>query len=481
MIKIFFKKVKIPKIFIYNFGEKMKNLMCLLFLLLFCLSANLKANTPIIIPDFPQSGQENIAVNSKISFHTNYEIDTSSLIHLSPIQNFYVNDTVFVEKKYAQIMLIRKEYYQNVPDSLHYIYATEGSITTNADNITINFNIHSLLDYETEYTLVVKDLFVIKPDTTQPSGYDTLAIDTTIVDFFKTTEVPIQLVSTSIDDREYQVLAGENLELLFSKKFLSSDLTNHNIATLAKVIDTVYVDSVNYYYVLDTVSTQRTLALDSTKIILNPDSLLELGKSYILSVDLKNVYGEYQPFFKEFWVKNYAKITLITRASYYDPDTNVVTDLFGSVYYEPDFDNAPLRDTVDNSFMGIVESQDVIYYPGTEFLARVPVTTPNDFYFVGFECPEDSSLNANYEDNTISVALTNTNLMDRTIIAKYNLAEDLQIELPFNVNIRGYDNLVCTKDSTIVYSFKNLPYREVTIFPQFTSGVPFLEWTSNDP
>jgi len=455
--------------------------MCLLFLLLFCLTINLKANSPIIIPNFPQSGQENIAVNSKISFHTNYEIDTSSLIHLSPIQNFYINDTVFVEKKYAQIMLIRKEYYQNVPDSLHYIYATEGSITTNSDNITINFNIHSLLDYETEYTLVVKDLFVIKPDTTQPSGYDTLAIDTTIVDFFKTTEVPIQLVSTSIDDREYQVLAGENLELLFSKKFLSSDLTNHNIATLAKVIDTVYVDSVNYYYVLDTVSTQRTLALDSTKIILNPDSLLELGKSYILSVDLKNVYGEYQPFFKEFWVKNYAKITLITRASYYDPDTNVVTDLFGSVSYEPDFDNAPLRDTVDNSFMGIVESQDVIYYPGTEFLARVPVTTPNNFYFVGFECPEDTTLNANYEDNTISVALTNTNLMDRTIIAKYKLAEDLQIELPFNVMIYGNHNVVRTKDSTIVYSFKNLPNREVTILPQFTSGLPFLEWTSNDP
>lgn len=459
----------------------MKNLMCLLFLLLFCFSINLEANSPIIIPNFPQSGQENIAINSKISFHTNYEIDTSSLIHLSPIQNFYVNDTVFVEKKYAQIMLIRKEYYQNIPDSLHYIYATEGSITTNSDNITINFNIHSLLDYETEYTLVVKDLFVIKPDTTQPSGYDTLAIDTTIVDFFKTTEVPIQLVSTSIDDREYQVLAGENLELLFSKKFLSSDLTNHNIATLAKVIDTVYVDSVNYYYVLDTVSTQRTLALDSTKIILNPDSLLELGKSYILSVDLKNIYGEYQPFYKEFWVKNYAKITLVTRAYYYDPDTNVVTDLFGSVFFEPDFDNAPLRDTVDNSFMGIVESQDVIYYPGTEFLARVPVTTPNDFYFVGFECPEDSSLNANYEDNTISVALTDTNLMDRTIIAKYNLAEDLQIELPFNVNIRGYDNLVCTKDSTIVYSFKNMPNNEVTIYPQCTTGIPLLNWTSNDP
>ena len=438
--------------------KKMTYSLSIFILILFQI-LQLHAQSPIIETSFPSYNQKNISILSNIIIKTNFRVDTSQFISQTPF--YYTGDSSNFVKHIAQIILIKNDYLNSVPDSIQPYFGVSGDFIIN-NNDSIIFVLNSkYFEYETEYSLIIKNLKVLKPDTNQISGFDTLSIDTTLTHYFTTTEIPVYLESTSVDGRENSVLENESIILNFDKKIRPSDFT-HLITTFTKIIDTVYVDSVSYYFIYDTLDVSKVISNDSLSITLTPDDSMEIGKAYSIFVDFINIYGYEYTVSREFSIKYLSRFRVIPEFS------NVDSSNYGS-------------DTTLKEICYIdVGKEELIFYPGDSISVSVPYYV-DDYYFVGWKCEEDTTFFNSLDENNFTLYFNNNNLQDRQVFALYRVASIDTITIPESVT-NGTIHIAGYKDSLGggVYTYLAIPNILIEICVTPNVGYKFNYWESDE-
>ncbi len=240
----------------------------------------------LIHNEFPNNNQDDVSIQTFLRFSTDYKIDTSSFISISPL----VFPDTTSDTETPNLYLIETDFYDNLPDTLRQLVSHPCSATfTDTNKISIKVLLE--LEYDTDYTVIFNDnLKFLKPDSTLPSGYDTVSSPQTFYSLFKTIKAPYHVVNTSFDSTN-QIHCDDTIKVYFNRKLdFSLDIVD-NMFLLRKFGTEIAIDSLSHKYELDTLQTYISFGDDSTYVEIIPNQSLSEGSSYLLNVDMYSIHG----------------------------------------------------------------------------------------------------------------------------------------------------------------------------------------------
>lgn len=374
----------------------------LLFFLLFNLLnvSILWAQEVCITTIFPVPYQKGISTLPIIKLETNYPIDESTLVLFTPAEVDTVSNEVFE----SSIKILTKHHYENTESEYWNYFSTQGQIEK-VTNTSLEIQMFEFLDRSTDYTLIIEGLKVLVPDTLVPGNIDTVQIDTVIASYFTTNNGILSINSSTLDFRENEILSNESIEVVFNNKISSCNTNSGEILSIELITNENDSNGV-ISYELDSIISTIVLNDDSTGIIIDPDSLLIPGQSYLLTVNLDKINGDTFIFRKKFTVKD--KAAIVIQPTPYFPDETISPEI------RPNVGNGVLYlSQKDTTFIRVPE-----YY--------------EDYYFVSWTCEEDPLIENN-TSNTFTLIVNDSNLVDRNIYAQYAEIPIDTIAIPTNI------------------------------------------------
>ena len=419
----------------------------IMFLLLLSHSARAELDTATVIqPIFPEKPARNISIYpNEIILHTAYPIDTSSIIKYSPIQYDSVQGKLF-----SQFQIIRKDIVEELPDSLWYRFAIDANISfISDDSIIIRLDSTTFLEYSTNYVLAISNLRIIYQG-------DTSIINYVINPWFETTHPPVYVIGTSFQWEHNKVMANERPIVYLSDSIKSNFTPLGKLVELGTHLTKVYLDSIHYYYEYDTVSANYNV-INGTDIEIIPDTNLNIGGEYILAINLFPINGIGGVSYETFKVKEQARLKVLIKPI----DTTF---------------------TLPEGLAPNIGFNEQMLVPGDITIIGVPKYLDDTYCFMGWECAEDNTLNLDTNYPALTLITTDTNLINRTLIAKYGIIPVDTIQLTTTENggkifINGFlDSLGNGK-----YTFLNRDDFTMSLYFAPALGFKFEAWTSDDP
>jgi hypothetical protein len=235
---------------------------------------------------FPKNCETNVSNTPIIHIKTKYPIKASSLKKYSPetedANGFYPGNVV----------LIDKNTYDTAPDSMHETYSVRCEL-----KLVDNFNLYilgtSALDYDTEYTLKIKDnLIQLKPNENDPNIIDEVSENITFECLFRTKMPPLQF-GNSIPLNGF-VGCNDTLKLYANRKI---DISNYQLENLVNIYKYTNLTTINDSVPdiqTDIVDFDISISADSMSINIKPVEI-ESDKKHILNVNLGVINGGVNP------------------------------------------------------------------------------------------------------------------------------------------------------------------------------------------
>lgn len=414
---------------------------------------------PYLEPVFPAIGEEGISRLPIITIETDYRIDTSTISRLSPVD--YLDSTFYKEK--VGIYLISKEQYDWFENDSRNGYAVPIQISFVDTN---RFSIEPIfpLDWNEDYVIYTNDNFqLLKSDTNQLSGWDTITVNERIDPFFQTIEYPLYISQSNINN-EYHISCDKTIQLYLNKKFFISPGDLADNVQIFRLGDYT-LDSGNISYNFDTVQVNVSLGYDSTTIIVDPVNSFEAGEKYYLEAKISEITPDcFRDFSSKFSI----------------PDKSII-----------EIDTKPLNslDTLSPNLANIFGNGKRYLEIGDTLLISVP-EFDDDFYFDHWEYTEAEGFTI--DDNRILIIQDCGNIRNLNFTAIYDRIpiDTIELLMPIYYDENWYD------DSCASYSIYNyhdsistslFTYKRYSINPLILKYNPcddkeFLGWEfSDDP
>lgn len=256
-----------------------------LFLFILTFASNLKAES-LYEAKFPKDCETNVSNTPIIHIRSQYPIKASSLKKHSPetedSNGFYPGNVV----------LLPKVIYDNTPDSLHETLSQRCELKL-VDNYDLYILGTSALEYNTEYTLKIKDnLIQLKPNENNPNIIDEVSENITFECLFRTKMPPLQF-GNSIPINGF-VGCNDTLKLYANRKIDISEYQLQNLVDIYKYTNLTTINDSIPDIVKDTVDFDISISADSMSINIKPVEI-ESDKKHILNVNMGVINGGVNP------------------------------------------------------------------------------------------------------------------------------------------------------------------------------------------
>ncbi|TAL67837.1 MAG: hypothetical protein EPN82_13005 [Bacteroidetes bacterium] len=424
-----------------------KHITLLVSCLLICLANQNLFSQPTISIEFPSQGATNISLLPQIKIMVNspYKIDESCL-NLSDTIPYNNWDSVNNRHYISEMTVFPSSYYEG-NDSTLQMALWFGTRTKNIliNDSTFQILLFGRLGYETEYGIYIDDIRVYDPQTS-----DTLTFDTLLVPQFTTTK-PMYRVE-NISSNGNVIRTGDTVFIYFNRDLDSANTPLGPIATIYKSDTTTIDDTLRYIF--NEVSSTSFLGDTSTTICIKPDTNYTLGNEYFLKVDLFGLTGDSSN-------NIFTTIPLKEKA--------MVNTLVKSL-------NA--LDTLPIEFSPKMNTKTYFLEPN-ENLAFDVSKYDSNYFFVGWECPDNISING-YTETSHTVSFEPEQLQDLDITAVYAKIHQDTVKLSSvaNGSYSAFTPGVAVNDS--VYTLPRKEGDKMLIIAIPNPEYKFSYWESDD-
>lgn len=265
----------------FNERTSSKLLLLLVIVISFALAKDIYA-TDNFEAIFPKDCQTNVTTAPLIKIRAAYPIDTNSITKLE----YGPNDTNFIG---TNAILIRKDIYDNNHDSTYQNLGESVQVAV-ADTFDLYVLGQNFLNYNTEYTLILKDnIKLLKPNDLDPNVIDTLTEPQTFDCLFKTKDYPLQPIANNIPDNAI-IGCDDSVKIYFNRKLDITSYQLNKLCVVQKIGNVIELGDGKIDHEIDTISHTINLAPDSTHIIVKP-STIDYDNSYYVEINSQVLNG----------------------------------------------------------------------------------------------------------------------------------------------------------------------------------------------